>query len=330
MTAVLVCLMLLVPATVACLYYLVLTTVGWRCGRAIPRSEPAHTFAVVIPAHNEELGLTATVRSVLASDYPADRLRVLVVADNCTDGTAAVARRLGVDVIERHDPANRGKGYALAMAIPQALAAGADAVMVLDADCELGRDTLRQMDAALAHDGAVQAARIPRNPDAGPAAVVQAVGSAIENAVSAGRCRLGGSAALRGSGMAFTRAVLERHPWAHYGLTEDAEYAAELARGGVRVRFLPDAAVRGEVPAEVSALARQRKRWRAALYGSGPGLFGRWLASKPLVLAQMVLTVMAVGVLAAWLPAGFLLWAAALIGLTAVVYLRAVRRAGVG
>jgi cellulose synthase/poly-beta-1,6-N-acetylglucosamine synthase-like glycosyltransferase len=335
MTAVLVCLLLLVPATVACLYYLVLTTVGWRRGHRPPQTEPAHTFAVVIPAHDEELGLPATVRSVLASDYPAGKLRVLVVADNCTDGTAAVARRLGAECIERHDPANRGKGYALALAIPRALAAGADAVMILDADCELGRDTLRQMDAALAAGaGAVQAARVPRNPDAGPAAVVQAVGSAIENAVSAGRCRLGGSAALRGSGMAFTRAVLERHPWAHYGLTEDAEYGAELARGGVRVRFLPDAAVRGEVPAEVAALARQRKRWRAALYGGGPGLFGRWLASKPLVLAHLALSTAVVGGLAMWLPTGWRLglplWAAALVGLTAMVYLRAVRRAGVG
>jgi 1,2-diacylglycerol 3-beta-glucosyltransferase len=333
MTAVLVCLLFLAPATAACLYYLVLTTVGWRHSSRHTECAgyfPTHTFAVVIPAHDEELGLPATVRSVLASDYPPDRLRVLVVADNCTDRTAEVVRRLGVECLERHDPANRGKGYALALAIPKALADGADAVVVLDADCELGRDTLRQMDAALAAGAlAVQAARVPRNPDAGPAAVVSAVGSAIENAVSAGRCRLGASAALRGSGMAFTRAVLERHPWSSYGLTEDAEYGAELARAGVRVGFLPDAEVRGEVPAEVAALARQRKRWRAALFSNGPGLFARWLASKPLVLLHLMLTVAVVGALAAWVPAGFLVWAAALVGLTGVVYLRAVRRAGV-
>jgi cellulose synthase/poly-beta-1,6-N-acetylglucosamine synthase-like glycosyltransferase len=330
MTAVLACLVFLVPATAACLHYFALTALGWRRARPLPETQPSHTFAVVIPAHNEEIGLPATVRSVLASDYAADRLRVLVVADNCADRTAEVGRRLGVDCLERHDPANRGKGYALALAIPKALAAGADAVVVLDADCELGRDTLRQMDAALAVGAlAVQAARVPRNPDAGPAAVVSAVGSAIENAVSAGRCRLGGSAALRGSGMAFARSVLERHPWSSFGLTEDVEYGAELARAGVRVWFLADAEVRGEVPAGVAALTRQRKRWRAALFAGGPGLFARWLASKPLVLAHLAVTAAVVGGLAAYVPVGFLVWAAALVGLTAAVYVRAVRRAGV-
>src|SRR5688572_28655662 len=146
MTGVFVCLVLLVPATVACLYYLVLTTVGWRRGQPLLEASPTHTFAVVIPAHDEELGLTATVRSVLACDIPAGKLWMLVVADNCTNRTAEVARRLGVECIERHDPANRGKGYALALAIPQALAAWADAVMILDADCELYPDALRQMD----------------------------------------------------------------------------------------------------------------------------------------------------------------------------------------
>ncbi len=335
MTAVLVCLLFLAPATAACLHYFILTTLGWRRGRPLPEAEPAHTFAIVIPAHDEELGLPATLRSVFASDYPAGKLRVLVVADNCTDRTAEVARRHGAECLERHDDANRGKGYALAVAIPHALAGVADAVLVLDADCELGRGTLRAIDAALsAGAGAVQAARVPRNPDDGPAAVVSAVGSAIENAVSAGLCRLGRSAALRGSGMAFTRAVLERVPWASFGLTEDAEYGAELARAGVRVWFLPDAAVRGEVPAGVSALARQRKRWRAALYAGGPGLLARWLASKPLVLLHLALTAAVVAGLTAWLPAGWSVglaaWAALLVGLTTVVYIRAVRRAGVG
>jgi cellulose synthase/poly-beta-1,6-N-acetylglucosamine synthase-like glycosyltransferase len=331
MTAVLICALFLVPASVACLYYFALTALGWRRTRPAPAVPPTRAFAVVIPAHNEEAGLPATIRSVFDSDYPADYVRVRVIADNCTDGTARVARQLGADCLERNDPANRGKGYALAAAIPQALADGADAVLILDADCELPPGALRAFDAALAAGAeAVQAARVPRNPGDGPAAVVSAVGSAIENAISAGRCRFGASAALRGSGMAFTRGLLERHPWASFGLTEDAEYGAELARAGVRVRFLPNIEVRGEVPAEASALARQRKRWRAALYSGGPGLFARWLASKPLVLAHLMLTLAVVAALSAWLPPWVPAWAGLLAALTAIVYIRAMLRAGVG
>jgi cellulose synthase/poly-beta-1,6-N-acetylglucosamine synthase-like glycosyltransferase len=342
MTVVIVCLAFLVPATVACLYYFLLTTIGWKRSPLAPREvsgfplaeREGYRFAVIIPAHDEELGLPATLRSVFDSDYPADRLRVLVVADNCTDGTAEVARRHGAECLERHDPINRGKGHALALAIPHALAAGAEAVVVLDADCELPTNALRAFDRALAAGAeAVQAARVPRNAGDGPAALVSAVGSAIENAVSTGKCRLGGSAALRGSGMAFTRGLLEQHPWASFGLTEDAEYGALLARAGVRVHFLQDVEVTGEVPADAATLARQRTRWRASLYDRGPGLFARWLASKPLVLAHLALTLMVVAGLSSWMPTrtamGFAVWGGLLVALNAVVYLRAMRRTGV-
>jgi cellulose synthase/poly-beta-1,6-N-acetylglucosamine synthase-like glycosyltransferase len=337
MTMVLICLAFLIPATVACLYYFVLTTIGWNRRHPLKREgdrKREGDFWIVIPAHDEELGLPATLRSVFASDYPADRLRVLVVADNCTDRTADVARQFGAGCLERHDPINRGKGHALALAIPHALACGADAVMVLDADCELPPHALRAFGWELASGAeAVQAARVPRNASDGPAALVSAVGSAIENAVSTGKCRLGGSAALRGSGMVFTRGLLERHPWTSFGLTEDAEYGATLARAGVRVRFLADVEVTGEVPADAATLAKQRTRWRASLYDRGPGLVARWLASKPLVLAHLALTLMVVAGLSPWLLAGravgFAVWGGLLAVLTAVVYLRAMRRAGV-
>lgn len=326
----LVCLLFLLPATGACLYYFGLTTLGWR-----RPGNPQHcadaSFAIVIPAHNEEHGLAMTLRSVFASNYPPEKLGVLVIADNCTDRTAAVARECGAICLERQSDTERGKGYALAVAIPRVLAGKPDAVMILDADCELAADTVQRFAAAMA-DGAeaVQAARVPRNPGDGSAALVSAVGSIIENAISAGRDRLGLTVALRGSGMAFTRNVLERFPWSSFGLTEDAEYAGVLTRAGVRVRFLADVEVRGEVPAEAAVLTQQRKRWRAALWGGGPGLFARWLASKPLVLLQLAVTVAVVGGLSPWAPLWCVGWAAVLVGLTGVVYVRALRRVGAG
>ena len=312
-------LLFLVPATVAAGYYLLLTVAGRRPPSPVGDATPDLT--VVIPAHDEEHGLPATLASVRRSDYPADKLRVLVVADNCTDDTAAVARRLGAEVLERHDPANRGKGYALAAGIPVALAGGAEAVLVLDADCELAPDALRRLTAAGAE--AAQAAVRPRNPDGGPGGLVAAVGWAVDDGVDAGRSALGLGVTLRGTGMLFTRPLLIRVPWSGFGLAEDAEYTARLRRAGVRVRFLPEAVVGGEVPPDHAALASQRKRWRAALH-SGGGPVERLLASKPLVLAHLLLTT-AVAMTATWSA----IWAGGLLLWTGAVYLRAMRVAGV-
>src|SRR5438477_4685586 len=95
------CLGLLAPPLAATAYYWVLAAVALlrRPNDSIP-DVPQVRFTVVIPAHDEEPGIAATLRSCRDLDYPADLFRVVVIADNCTDGTAAVARRQGADVLE--------------------------------------------------------------------------------------------------------------------------------------------------------------------------------------------------------------------------------------
>ena len=96
---------------------------------------PLPHFAIVVPAHNEAAGIAATVHSLATMDYPADHRRILVVADNCTDDTPARATRAGADVVVRADEKRRGKGFALAAGLANALADPAvDAVVVVDAD----------------------------------------------------------------------------------------------------------------------------------------------------------------------------------------------------
>lgn len=307
-----VCTLLLATATVPCLYYFVLFALGrWR-RKSPPPCDPLY-LTVLIPAHDEAAGLPRTLRSLADAEYPASHRRVLVVADNCTDATAEVAKLHGAECVVRTDPARRGKGYALAFGIPHAMA-GSDAVVVLDADCTVSRDLLRRMSDALRSADAVQVAVVSGNATASPAGYVAAVGSAIDNTVSAGADRLGGRVPLRGSGMGFRRGLLERHPWGGFGLTEDAEYSAALARSGVRVRFVPDAEVRCEAPADGSAFAVQRKRWAAALRFNP-------LQSKPLVLAHLLLV--AVATLALSPSPLLLIWLAGLLVLTAWVYVSA-------
>ena len=328
----LVCLAFLVPATVASGYYFVLATIGWR-QRTTSISVPHHRFTVLIPAHNEEKTIGDAIHSVFASDYPQELLRVLVVADNCADRTAKTVQALGAECVERFSTVDRGKGYALAFGMPIALANGTDAVFVMDADCELSPNSLRIVDATLTRGAAVvQAAVIARNPDVQPTGFVAATGAQIENAVAAGLDRLGFPVTLRGTGMVLSRKILERFPWTAFGITEDAEYSSQLREAGVRVHFVLDAEVRSEAPPTSAALTLQRRRWRAALFTGGLSWFHRWLASKPLVLLHLVLTVAVVAVSSAGLPTEVAVagggWLGVLFGVTAVVYLRAIRRGG--
>src|SRR5262249_22119929 len=151
------------------------------------------------------------LKSLEILDYPPELVRVYVVADNCSDRTAALAREGGALCFVRIDSVRRGKGYAIAFGLERVLKAGPDVVLILDADCQLHPESLRDLDAAFAAGAeAVQCAVRSRNADAGPAGYVAAVGAAVDEAVAIGQDRLGLSVGLRGTGMAFRREVLER------------------------------------------------------------------------------------------------------------------------
>lgn len=314
-----VCLLVLVPATTAAGYYLLFTLLGSVRSQALqPDDPPRHHFTVLIPAHDEEAGLTRTLRSVRALNYPSELLHVVVIADNCTDHTAEVAAEGGAEVLVRTDPNRRGKGYALAFGLERVQA---DSVLILDADCEVTPGLLRACDHLLCGGAeAGQARVVSRNADDGPAGFLAAVGAEVDHAVAVGRHRLTGSTPLRGTGMLFRRPLLERIPWTATGLAEDAEYAEVLARSKVKVRLIADEDVRCDAPAGAGELCAQRRRWRAALrWNNG------WLVSKPLVLVQLTA---AAGVVLAIGQPGFIGWAVLLLTATAWVYGRAVGRVG--
>ena len=251
----------LVPATVAGLGYLVPTLAG-LFRRREPSCVPTHTFAILIPAHNEEHTLPAALQSLAVLDYPAEMVRVCVVADNCTDETASIARAAGAECLVRTDLVQRGKGYALAFGLESVLKDAPDVVLILDADCTLNPDALLALDAEFTAGAVVaQGAVRSRNADDGPAGLVAAVGAAFDDATAAGWDWLGFAVPLRGTGMALRREVLEQIPWTAYGLVEDAEYAIRLKRAGVRVRYCDGAEVTSDAPPSVADLCQQRRRW---------------------------------------------------------------------
>ncbi len=264
-----------VPVVLAGTYLLALTLL-WRRPRAaaappsIAESASASASAlsccVLVPAHNEASGIAATLASLMQVDYPRDRFRVVVVADNCTDDTAAIAAQCGAAVLTRTDTSRRGKGWALRFAIDHLLAEAAaswDVLLVVDADSRVSPNLLTAVTARVAAGArAVQATYLPAPSAPGPTSVITDVAFTAFHCIrSAGRERLGLSTGLRGNGMAFTRDLLRQVPHGAFSRTEDLEFGVLLGLRGVRVAYADDAVVQGEMPTRPDVVAGQRERW---------------------------------------------------------------------
>lgn len=222
-------------------------------------------FALLIPAHNEERTLPALLASIRALEYPADLVHVVVIADNCDDETAAIARASGVQVCERRDTARRGKGYALAFGLAQLSGGDHAAVVFVDGDCVVSTNLLHAFNRRLEAGASMLQAHYNMIP-AG-ASSTQAVRSLALSLVHLvrplGKSRFGGSAGLKGSGMCFRRDVIDRVGWNVFGLAEDIEQHLFLVRQGLRVEFVREAVVLGDAPGTLQSAQGQHRRWEA-------------------------------------------------------------------
>ncbi len=306
-----------------------------RKPEAFPPRIPTGRFAIVVPAHDEEKGLGATISSLQRLDYPPGLFDIVVVADNCSDLTAEVAKTSGARCLERFDPTRRGKGYALAFAFAALMKEDFDAMVVVDADNVMSANFLRAMDARLhAGQSVIQSRNSVRNPLENALTWMLAVGNAIENLLySQGKENLNLSSPLRGTGMCLSSAMLRRLPWDTCSVAEDTEYGLRLIAMGERVYFAPEAEVLSDAPVNVEMLAAQRIRWASGnmslAKSTASGLIVKGIAtgrlvmidagwsmlirSKPLLLAASVLLLAAAlgtGTMIAWSAVVLLLWLA--------------------
>jgi 1,2-diacylglycerol 3-beta-glucosyltransferase len=307
------------PFAGASLYLVALAVASFRRAPATPSAAPRARLAVLVPAHDEEELVGRTVASLRAQTYPLARTRIIVIADNCEDRTAEIARAAGAEVLERRDE-RRGKGHALRWAMDRLLAGAEppDAVVVVDADSIAEPQMLAHLAGALAAGAdAAQAEYLVLADDSSTRSRLVAAAFLLFHRVRlGGRAALGMPASLVGNGMLFSRRLLEARPWNAFTGVEDLEYTIELRLAGVRPRYVPAARLAGPVPHSYGGMRGQRLRWEGGRWHVVrtrlPQLLGHALRRDPGVLdAALDLAVPPLGLLAMGTLAGGAVTAAA-------------------
>lgn len=236
--------------------------------RAIPRSDRKLRFAVLICARNEANVIRAPIKSILMSPYPKDRREVIVIADNCTDETAARAREAGATVWEKTEP-SRGKGDVLAWGLEKVRASGGyDAVAVFDADNIVSAEWFDAMNDALCSGerivtGRRQSSNATANLISGWYTVYWDLMNELSNRV---RTNLGLSAKLTGTGFAFMLDILGPEGWKTRTMVEDVEFTVISNIAGRRVTYVPEAEYADEQPVTVRHMWRQLCRWETGCW----------------------------------------------------------------
>ena len=255
---------------------------------------PSHRTTVLIPAHNEGAGILPTIRDIQAQLGPHDH--ILVVADNCTDDTAAIVRVAGIEVIVRADPARRGKGYALEFGVRYLGLHPPEVVVIMDADCRLGADALRHLsDRAMASGRPVQSLYLMLAPENAPSAkAVNVFAWRVKNWIRPLGLELFRlPTQLFGTGMAFPFGLLSGRDLGNSRLAEDTALGIALASAGYPPLFVRDARIHSYFPASQRGSEQQRQRWEKGhldnIVDLVPGALARSLRDRNLGLAALVI-----------------------------------------
>lgn len=293
----------------------------------------APSYVVLMPAHDEAAIIAAMVTATRAQLTPEGRL--LVIADNCSDDTAARARQAGAEVIERNDLQLRGKGYALAYGIAALQSSPPQVVLVVDADCRAHPGAF----AALARE----ADRLQR-PIQGMYAMLAPEGAGLKQRIAAfawdfrariraeGFRRLGLPCQLMGSGMAFPWPLLQSVSFATGHIVEDLKLGLDFAERRTAPVYAPQAVVESTFPENEQGAQSQRKRWEhghlAMIVSAAPALLWKSLTQANGALLAMTidmcvppLALLAMLLAGNAIAAGLLVWSGlvpAAVGLLAV------------
>ena len=252
------------------------------------------SVAVLVPAHDEELVIAATLNSVLPQLQTGDRL--IVIADNCSDQTASIARNCGAEVIERFDLEHRGKGYALDFGVRYLQTTPPEQVLFIDADCQISANTITRLVLTCAETGRPTQAMylMLATPGAGLKTRIAEFAHTIKTMIRPlGLHRLGLPCSLVGTGNTFPWEIISKLELANGEIVEDLKMALDLVYQGNAPIFCPEAQVISYFPTSSAGMDSQRTRWEhghlSLIFSECPRLLLKALKSLDIYALAMAL-----------------------------------------
>ncbi|MCL2739872.1 MAG: glycosyltransferase [Oscillospiraceae bacterium] len=223
------------------------------------------SFAIVVAAHNEQTVIGHMVESLQHLDYPKDKYEVFVVADNCTDSTAKIAKSAGATVFERQNKLERGKGYALEWMFDKIfnMKKKFDHIAIFDADNVVDKDFLKEMNKKTRNGAKVVQGYVDsKNPrDSWISYSYSLAFWMVNKLYQTSRSNLGLTCQLNGTGFIVNTDILKQIGWQATCLTEDMEFTMRLALNNIKVAWAPAAKIYDEKPITFIQSWKQRVRW---------------------------------------------------------------------
>ncbi|MGN0814371.1 MAG: glycosyltransferase family 2 protein [Candidatus Coproplasma sp.] len=242
--------------------------VGVFAKKKFPKAKKQLKYGIIIPARNEELVVGNLIKSVYKNNYPQDKLQVFVIAHNCTDNTAEIARQLGATVYEYNNPEERTMGYAFRYLFDRIRedfgVENYDGFFLFNADNVLAENYFEKMnDAFVANDckSVITSFRDSKNFGQNLISALYGIyfmqGCRYE---SRGRTVVGCSTRVQGTGYVISSEIV-KDGWPYVTLTEDWEFSADQVLNGNKIIYCDDAVFYDEQPTDVKIMLRQRLRW---------------------------------------------------------------------
>ncbi len=288
------------------IYLLIITLAGLSTPRRLNISKKASgTIGILIPAHNEKLSIKRTIESILSAAKYADDadIDINVIADNCQDNTADIARLTGVNVLERTNKNLRGKGAALQWAMNSLAEKNYDYTLIIDADSIVNDNYFAYIRACFA-EKQCEVIQSRYEAMANEHSSIKRLAMLGFNVLRArGREAIGGSAGIMGNGFILTKTALEKVPFRANSIVEDLEYHMRLVESDIKVSFCNSARIYGEMPNDDTASDIQSSRWEGGRLGvlkaawwpllkkSCKGIFKRELHALDALLDLMLLPI---------------------------------------